>query len=192
LDSTGFATAYALTTSVGLRPFLTLALASLAMHLGYLHPARSFAYLGSDGATWLLAGLAALEFLSDKVPVIDNALHVVHFATKPVAAALIVGSAIPSTAASPDTGVYALEALGGLNALGIHAGVTAVRGTSTALTLGVANPFVSLLEDGLAVTSTVFAFTLPFVAAAGAFVLSLVLSIFAWRAVVNVRARGSA
>src|ERR1700719_1335257 len=92
MDPTQFATAYALSTSVGLRPFLTLALASLAMHFGYLHPSHPFAALGSDGATVLLAVLAVLEFFAEKVPAVDHALHAVHFATKPVAAAVLIGA----------------------------------------------------------------------------------------------------
>ncbi len=88
MDPATFATAYTLSSSIGIRPFLTLAIASLAMHLGYLHPSPAFAYLGSDGATWLLGGLAVLEFVGDKIPVVDHTLHVLHFATKPIAAAL--------------------------------------------------------------------------------------------------------
>src|SRR5271168_1828959 len=96
MDPTSFSTAYALSTSIGLRPFLTLALASVAMHFGYLHPSAPFAFLGSDGATLLLAGLALLEFVGDKIPIVDHTLHVLHFATKPVAAALLVGSVLPA------------------------------------------------------------------------------------------------
>lgn len=188
MDTTGFATAYALTTSVGFRPFLTLALASLALHFGYLHPAHAFAYLGTDRATWLLAGLAAIEFAADKVPLVDHALHAVHFATKPIAAALLVGSAVPATG-SPEAATYALMGLGAFNALGVHAGLTALRGVSTATTLGMANPLVSLLEDGLAIGSTVLAFALPFAGAAAALLLTLAILVLARRALVFARSR---
>ena len=173
MDPSGFATAYALSTSIGLRPFLTLAFASLAMHLGYLHPSPAFSYLGSDGATWLLFGLAAVEFVGDKVPAVDHTLHVLHFATKPIAAALLVGSALPSGGA-PDATSYALMSLGALNALGVHSGVAALRAGSTATTLGVANPFLSLIEDVLAICATVLALIAPF---AGA-LLALLLTVF--------------
>ncbi|MDQ2858880.1 MAG: DUF4126 domain-containing protein [Candidatus Eremiobacteraeota bacterium] len=169
-----------MSTSIGLRPFLTLTLASLAMHFGYLHPAHAFAYLGNGGATWLLGGLAALEFAGDKIPVVDHALHVVHFATKPIAAAVLVGSVLPATG-SPGPVTYALMGLGAANALGIHTGVAAVRGASTAATLGMANPFVSLVEDVLAVGATVLAFVFPFVGALLAFALTLLLLILVAR-----------
>jgi hypothetical protein len=172
MDATAFATAYALSTSIGLRPFLTLALASLAMHFGYLHPSPAFAYLGSDRATWLLAALAAIELVSDKVPVVDHGFHLVHFATKPIAAALLVGSMVPGDG-SADGGAYALMALGALNALGVHSGVAAVRAASTTMTLGTANPFVSLLEDVAAIAGTVLALALPWAAAVFAALLTV-------------------
>lgn len=190
MDPAGFANAYALSTSVGLRPFLTLALASLAMHLGYLHPSHAFAYLGSDGATWLLGGLAGLEFAGDKIPVVDHALHVVHFATKPIAAAVLVGSALP-VAGSSDAVTYALMGLGAANALGIHTGVAAVRGASTATTLGLANPFVSLVEDVLAVGATMLAFAFPFAGALLAFALTLLLVLLVARTYRALRRRRS-
>jgi hypothetical protein len=172
MDPSSFATAYALSTSIGLRPFLTLALASLAMHFGYLHVASGFAYLGTDGATWLLAGLAVLEFAGDKIPVVDHGLHVLHFATKPIAAALLVGSVLPG---SPDGTTLALMGLGAFNALGVHGGVTAIRAASTTMTLGTANPFVSLLEDVAAVGGTFLAIALPFAAAFFAIGLTLLI-----------------
>ncbi len=188
MEASNFATAYALSTSVGLRPFLTLALASLAMHLGYLHPSPAFRYLGSDGATWLLAGLAVVEFVGDKVPVVDHTLHVLHFATKPVAAALLVGSAVPATG-SPEAGTYAFMSLAALNALGIHTGVAAVRGASTTMTLGAANPFVSLCEDLAAVGATLLALLWPFAGAALAIALTLVLLVLARRVYAQFRRR---
>jgi hypothetical protein len=187
MDSTSFAAAYALSTSIGLRPFLTLALASLAMHFGYLHPSPAFAYLGSDRATWLLAALAALEFVSDKIPVVDHGFHLVHFATKPIAAALLVGSMAPDGTA--DGGTYALMALGALNALGIHSGVAAVRAASTTMTLGTANPFVSLLEDVAAIVGTALALVFPWAAAVLAAFLTVTVALVARHLYLEVRRR---
>ena len=192
MDGSSFATAYGLSTSIGLRPFLVLAIASLAMHLGYLHPSHAFAYLGSDGATWLLAGLATLEFAGDKVPVLDHTLHVVHFATKPIAAALLVGSALPSTGASPDIATYAMMGLGALNALGVHAGVATLRGASTSMSGGLANPIVSVFEDALALGATLLAIAWPFVGAVVAIGLTVVLVVIARRIYVTLRGRSRA
>ncbi len=190
MDPTAFATAYSLSTSIGLRPFLTLALASVAMHFGYIHPSHAFTFLDTNGATALLAALAALEFTADKIPVVDHALHVVHFATKPIAAAILVGSVVPDV--SPEHAwSYALMGAGALNALGVHGGVAALRGASTVTTGGFANPFVSLIEDAVAVTGTVLAVLLPIVAAALAVLLTLVL-FFVVRTLVRAAHRSGA
>jgi hypothetical protein len=186
MDPATFATAYGLSTSIGIRPFLTLALASLAMHFGFLHPAHAFAFLGTDGATVLLGGLSVLEFVGDKIPVVDHALHALHFVTKPIAAAVLVGSAV-SGAGSPDAFDYAGMGLGALNALGIHTGIATVRGASTAMTLGFANPFVSLCEDVLAVFAAAFAIFLPIVGAAFAIAFTLAIVYLARRVYVAAR-----
>jgi hypothetical protein len=192
MDPLLFATAYTLSTSVGIRPFLTLALASLAMHLGYLHPAHEFAFLGSDGATVLLASFAMLEFIAEKVPAVDHLLHVVHIAAKPVAAAILVGSAAPDIVQGDGSAyTFALMGAAALNALGVHAGIAAIRGASTAATAGLANPFISLIEDAATVVATVLALLAPLAGAALAFVVTLLL-IFAARAIIrHVRPRAT-
>jgi|HubBroStandDraft_1064217.scaffolds.fasta_scaffold274064_2 hypothetical protein len=181
MHATQFATAYALATSVGLRAFITLALASLAMYFGYLHPAPAFAWLGSNGATLALLGLAVLEFVSEKIPVVDHFMHVIHFATKPVAAALLVGSLVPEDGSSIAPATYALMGAAALDALGVHAASASVRAVSTTTTLGIANPFVSLVEDALAVAGTVLAFVVPAFAAFGALVVTVAIVLVARR-----------
>ncbi len=173
MDASQFATAYALSTSVGLRPFLTLALAALAIHFGYLHPVMRFDFLGSDGAAIVLGILALIEFFADKVPYVDHMVHVLHFAAKPIAAAVLVGSIIPD-GSTPDLATTGLMALGAANALGVHGGVAALRGASTATTGGLGNPVLSLIEDVIAVVGVVIAFVAPFLGAALAVVLTIV------------------
>jgi hypothetical protein len=193
MEPAQFATAYALSTSVGLRPFLTLALASLAMHFGYLHPSHAFAALGSDGATVLLAVLAVLEFFAEKVPAVDHALHAVHFATKPIAAAVLIGATDAALVPPGDPAFgYALMGAAAVNALGVHAGVAALRGASTVTTAGIANPFVSLIEDALTVVGTVLAILLPVAGATLAFLLTLALFFLARAVVRQLRARAPA
>jgi len=190
MDASQFATAYALSTSVGLRPFLTLALAALAIHFGYLHPAMRFNFLGTEGAAIVLGILAIVEFFADKVPVVDHAVHVLHFATKPIAAAIIVGSMIPD-GTTPDLATTGLMALGALNALGVHGGVAAVRGASTATTGGLGNPILSFIEDVIAAFGVVIAFVAPFLGAIIAAVLTLV-ALFCIRGIVLALRRSNA
>lgn len=167
-----YALAYALSTSAGLRGILTLAIVSIAVHLGVLHPPAAFAWLGSNPVTLALCAVALVEILGDKIPVVDHAFHAVQTILKPAAAAILVGG-IVHTQNSPE--LYALMALGALNALGVHAASAATRGASTALTAGIANPAISLLEDGVAAVMIGLAFLAPLLAAGLAVLLTVLV-----------------
>ena len=175
LDSSGqFALAYALTTTAGLRGFLTLFAASVAAHYGWIHPAGSFLWLGSTSTTVILGIFSLLEFGADKIPVVDHALHAVSFAVRPLAAAVLVGGTVHTSNAGE---LYGLMGLGALNALVVHSSSASARAASTMTTLGAANPAMSLGEDVLSIAGIVLAFLHPFIAATLAllFVIALVI-----------------
>lgn len=167
-----YALAYALTTTAGLRGVLALALVAIATHLGVVHPPSAVGWLAHESVMWILIAVAVFEALADKLPFVDHALHVVQIAVKPAAAAIIVGGTVHPQ--SHEMLVF-LMIVGALNALGIHAGVLAVRAASTATTGGLANPFVSTAEDVGAVGGGILSFVVPFVVAAVALVLTIVL-----------------
>jgi hypothetical protein len=169
----GYATALALSNAVGLRPFLTLALTALAVHFHWLHPSVTYAWMGERNICIVLGVLAVLEFLGDKIPVVDHMLHAVAFASKPIAAVLVSGGTL--AAADPNAAAYATMAGSVLNSLGIHGLVATTRAASTSFTVGAANPFVSLFEDVLAVAAVAIAAFLPFVGAVIA-ILALILA----------------
>ena len=170
-----YALAYALTTSAGLRGLLTLAVVSVAVHLGVLHPPAAFAWLGSNAVTLALVAVALVEILGDKIPLIDHVFHALQTIVKPAAAAILVGGIVHTQNSAE---LYVLMALGALNALGVHAASAAARGASTALTAGVANPVISVAEDSMSVTMIAFAFLAPLFAA----ILAVLLSYFILRA----------
>jgi hypothetical protein len=169
-----YALAYALTTSAGIRALLGLTLLSIATHLGLVHPAAPFTWLGSTTVTVILAGMALLEIFADKVPFLDHALHFVQLVTKPAAAAILVGGVTHPQ--SRDI-LIGLMAVGALNALGIHAVTSSARVASTATTGGIANPFISIFEDVIAAGVAVLAFVAPFIAGA----LSLLAAVVMFR-----------
>lgn len=170
--ATQYALAYALTTSAGLRGVLTLAIASLAVHAGYLHPPGAFAWLGSTPVTIALACVAILDFAGDKIPVVDHALHAINFVVKPACAAILVGGTVhPASHAA----LVTLITLGIFNALGIHAASATVRGASTVATGGIANPAISTVEDAGSIALIVISFAAPLIGAAIAIVIAAVL-----------------
>ena len=121
--------------------------------------------------------------MGDKIPVVDHGLHAINLIVKPAAAAILVGGAVHPHSNGELIG---LMALGALNALGIAGASAAIRGTSTATTGGMANPFVSLFEDAIAGVTIVLGFIAPFVAAAIAVVLTVLvvrMGLGAWRSV---------
>jgi hypothetical protein len=181
---TQYALAYALTTTAGLRGFVTLLAASLAVHLGWIHPSAAFAWLGSDGATIVLVVFSVFEVLADKVPGVDHAMHAVYFVVRPVAAAILVGATVHTD--SP-AALYGMMAMGGLNALLVHGSAATARAASSATTIGVGNVALSLLEDAIAAVGLVAAFVKPAAAAIGALVFVVLLLFVARAALVRVR-----
>jgi hypothetical protein len=170
MDGVGqYALAYALTTAAGIRGLLTLALVSVAIHFHWLLAPAGFAWLGSNEATIILVAIAALDFVGDKIPVVDNALHVVQMVAKPAVAAILVGGTVHGQSTPALLG---LMALGALNAMGVHAASATIRGTSTATTAGAANPIISLGEDIIAGTTTSVAVFHPWIAAAVALLIT--------------------
>lgn len=171
-----YALAYALTTSSGLRAVLPLAIASAAAHFGFFHPVAPYGWLGSTTVTFALAALAVAELLADKIPIVDHGLHFVQIVTKPAAAAIMVGGTV-----HPQSHVLlvGLMVVGALNALGVHAVASTVRIGSTATTAGIANPFISIVEDFAAIATAVLAFLAPILAAVLALVgVLLALAVF--------------
>jgi uncharacterized membrane protein len=177
MDTTGqYALAYALTTTAGLRGFLTLFAASVAAHYHWIHPTGSFAWLASDTATVVLGVFALLELIADKIPAVDHALHAISFAARPVAGAILVGGTVHTS--NPGT-LYTLMAVGALNTLVVHSSSAAARAASTLSTLGAANAPISAGEDATAIGGIILAFIHPYIAAilAALFVLALIVAV---------------
>ncbi|HUY10845.1 MAG TPA: DUF4126 domain-containing protein [Candidatus Dormibacteraeota bacterium] len=157
-----YALAYALSSAAGVRALLALAIASLAIHAGWMHPPPSLLWLGSMPVTIALLALAAVEIFADKLPLLDHALHVAQIVLKPMVAAILV---VGSLHGLPGPELVGLVALGALNALGIHAATASARGASTLTTGGMANPILSLGEDVGALLLALFGFLLPWLGA---------------------------
>lgn len=167
-----YALAYALTTTAGVRGVLALAAASIAAHVGFLHPPLSLSWLGSATAMWSLIGVAAIDIAADKVPFLDHAMHIIGVTVKPAAGAILVAGTLHPPSQQM---LIALMTLGALNTLGIHAAIALARGASTVSTGGIANPAISLGEDGVSICALILAFVAPVVAAFGAICFTIAI-----------------
>lgn len=183
--TTQYALAYALTTTAGLRGFLTLLAASIAIHLGWIHPSPTFAWLGSSGAASVLAVFAVLEFLGDKIPAVDHALHAAYFVVRPVAAAILVGATVH---VENPAAAYAMMAAGALNALVVHGSAATARAASSATTLGFGNVVLSFVEDAISLGGIIVAFAKPLLGGALALLFVAAIIVFARIVVGRVRA----
>jgi hypothetical protein len=119
---------------------------------------------------WVIAGalaLAATELVVDKVAYLDSAWDAVHTVLRPIAGALLLGSADVSAA----DGV--LLVAGGLLALSSHSAKASARLLVNTSPEPVSNVFVSAAEDGLVAVLLVLAVAFPGIA----LVVTLVLAV---------------
>jgi hypothetical protein len=100
-----------------------------------------------------------LEIAGDKIPVVDHALDSVAVFVKPIAATIAAASVM--TDVDPMFSTVLGLVVGGTMAEGVHLVKAKVRLMSTALTATIANPFISFLEDAVAVVTTVLSFLVP-------------------------------
>ncbi len=169
---TQYALAYVLSSTAGIRAFVTLLAVSLAMHWGLLPPpAHEFAWLASDGALAVLGVASILEVLGDKVPLLDHGLHVIHTIAKPLAGVVIAGTVVSP---ANDPSAVLLGVFGAANALAIHSVSATARAASTAATGGIANPIVSAIEDGLAIGGILLGWFWPYFTAAAMVGLTII------------------
>jgi len=190
LDSHALALAYSLSSISGLRASLSIFAVTLAIHFHIIAPPAGLSWLTADSTICLVGALAVADFFADKVPVVDHALHVVHLALAPAA------GAISASAADPSGSHLALVALlGALNAFGVHSAKSTVRLGTSAMSLGLLTPIISMIEDLFAAAALAIAFVAPFLIAAIAAVLTILTAVAGHRVIrwlARKRARSAA
>jgi Domain of unknown function (DUF4126) len=154
------ALAIALAASAGLRAWLPLLLAGGLARAGVLDLGPSFAFLSSNRALALFGIATVIELVGDKVPAVDHALDVLGTPLRPAAGALLAASVL-GTVSDPLTAMVLGTAVGAPSALVPHALKSTLRAASTALTGGLANPVISLIEDAISVVMFVLAVLVP-------------------------------
>jgi uncharacterized membrane protein len=177
----------AIAAACGFRAFLPLLALGLASRLGVVHLGAQAAWLGTDPALVMLAIAALVELLADKVPVLDHALDAAATLVRPAAGALAGWATFGPI--HPALAVAAAVVLGA-GAFGIHALKAKTRIGSTLLTLGHANPILSVAEDAAAVVLSATAFLAPVIALV--LVAAGVTLLLGWRRRSEARSAGGA
>lgn len=160
------ALAIALAACTGLRAWLPLLLTGGLARAGLLDLGPSFQFLSSNKALAVFALATVLEVLADKVPAVDHALDAVSTVLRPAAGALLAASVL-GTIKDPLTALALGTAVGAPASLVPHAAKSLLRTVSTGLTGGLANPALSLAEDGFTVALFALAVLVPLVVVAG-------------------------
>ena len=167
----------ALASAAGLRAFLPLLLLALMARFAHFPLNEHFAWLATTPALVVLSVATAAEMLADKVPVVDHVLDALQTVVRPAAGALAVAGTQSANMDPTTTAVMAII-LGAPVAGGIHLIKGGTRLASTAGTAGLANPFISVVEDVLALLLSLLGIFVPVL---GAF-LALVFVAAAYRA----------
>jgi hypothetical protein len=174
-----------LSSAAGLNAYVPLLAIGILGRMGIVHLDGPYALLSTWTALIVLGVLAVIDFVGDKVPAVDHAMHAVGVVVAPVAGAIVFGSQTHAIGNVP----AALSLAAGLVvAGGFHATRAAVRPVSTAATGGIANPILSLIEDATAVVLSILAVFIPVLAVV--FLLILVFMLYrSWGAVRSFLAR---
>ncbi|MFC3832640.1 MULTISPECIES: DUF4126 domain-containing protein [Deinococcus] len=158
----GLLSSLGLSGAAGLNAYIPLLLVGLLSRAGVMNLAAPFDLLMNP---WVLVGigvLGALDFVGDKIPGVDHALHLLGGVVNTAAGAVLFAAQTGVADVPPALSM----ALGVIVAGGVHATRTAVRPVATATTGGLGNPVVSAAEDGTSLLLSVLAVFAPILAVA--------------------------
>jgi hypothetical protein len=163
-----------LAACAGLRAWLPLLLAGALARGGVIELGPSFRFIASNRALLLFAVATLVEIVGDKIPAVDHALDALSTVLRPAAGSLLAASVMWQIS-DPLTAVALGVAVGAPSALVPHAAKSLLRAGSTALTGGLANPVLSILEDLAAVVLFVLSVLVPLLVAAGLLLVAFLL-----------------
>ncbi|GIV64514.1 hypothetical protein A6A03_17670 [Chloroflexus islandicus] len=168
------ASSLGLATATGLNAYLPLLTVSVLSRLGLIQLSEPFDLLAHPIVMIVLAALAIIDFIGDKVPAVDSVLHIIGLVISPIAGAIVALAAAQDVVAIHPA-VVAIAAI--IAAAGTQSARASIRPAVTAATGGTANSFLSFLEDALSFVLSLLAVFLPILA----LIITLVLAFVAYR-----------
>jgi len=148
-----------LAACAGLRAFLPLLVVGACGRAGWLGLSGPFEWLATWPALVIFGVAVVVEILADKIPVVDHLLDVVQGVVKPAAGAALVVAVVTDLTPLQATVLGILG--GGGTAAVVHVAKAKVRLLSSALTSGLGNPILSLMEDVVTGLGSVVAIVAP-------------------------------
>jgi hypothetical protein len=165
-----FLTGAGLAASAGLNAYIPLlALGLLGRYTNVITLPAGWQWLENGWVLAILAVLLAVEFVADKIPVVDHVNDVVQTVIRPTAGGLAFGAGASSeTVTVSDPGNFFSShqwvpvAIGVLISLGVHGMKAAARPVVNLSTAGFGAPVVSTAEDATSVVLSLVAIIVPF------------------------------
>ena len=159
----------------------------LLNRFGVLHLTEPYSLLGSPWVLGIVLVLLVLDFIGDKIPGVDHALHLFGGVLNAGAGALLFASqsGIATSVNGSHLNPTLALLLGLLVSGGVHTTRTLLRPVSTGLTGGLGNPLVSSAEDGSSLVLSLLAIFAPVLAV----LLLAALLVVAWRTLARMRRR---
>ncbi|MDV6374365.1 DUF4126 domain-containing protein [Deinococcus arenicola] len=156
----GLLSSLGLSGAAGLNAYVPLLVVGLLSRAGVMHLNEPFNLLSNPWVLLVIGIIGLLDFVGDKIPGIDTALHLVGGVVNTAAGAVLFAAQAGVADVPPALSL----ALGVIVAGGVHATRTAVRPVATVGTGGLANPVVSTLEDGTSLLLSLLAVFVPVLA----------------------------
>lgn len=175
-----------LAAPAGLNAYIPLLVLALVDRFStYVTLDAPYDVISSSWGIAVLLVLLSIELVADKVPGVDHANDLLQTAIRPAAGAVLVMAESASADAVGINPVVALL-LGLVTAGTVHGAKASVRPAITVTTGGIGNPIISMLEDVVAVVTSIVAILLPLL-------LIVILPLFAyglWRIYQRLRRSG--
>jgi hypothetical protein len=137
--------------SSGLNLYATIATLGLLQRFGVIHLPEQLQVLAHPWVLGIAIALYAIEFLADKIPLVDTAWDAIHTVIRPPAAALL---AYGAAGAAPPEWRWGAALLAGGVALTSHGTKASARAAANTSPEPFSNWALSLGEDALAVWLT--------------------------------------
>jgi hypothetical protein len=183
-------TSLGLSSTAGFRAYLPL----LALALGSTFDSSAlplqpnFQTLKSPQLIIILGVLAVLEFVVDKVPIVDHFSDAVHTVIRPISGAIIMAGTQNTIS---DINPWLAAGVGAVLALAFHTVKATSRPVVSATTAGVGNPIISTIEDVLTVAASVLLIVAPIIGIILVAILALLIVRLMIGVVRRVRSRRS-
>lgn len=171
---------FALGTSFasGLNLYATIAAAGIFHRTGLITLPPGLSVLGDPIVLGLATVLFLVEFVADKIPLVDSLWDTLHTFIRPPAAAILAYGAFTTV---PEAWKLAAALLAGGVALSSHSAKATTRAAVNTSPEPVSNWFLSFLEDGAAVFLVWFAAEHPVITGAIVVVLVVLSAILVWK-----------